>query len=72
MRISAKLLLLLGNAALGVVLLSSHPREAAGDVWPKTGCCRYDTSGNGVCCIDCCPAADGCKSSAACPKRSKT
>lgn len=73
MKISAKVLLLLGNAALGVVLLTARPRDAAGEQqWPKTGCCKHDTSGNGVCCVDCCTAVGGCTSSSACSKLPKT
>jgi hypothetical protein len=68
MRFSAKVLLLVGNAALGVVLLTARPRDAAGEVWPKTGCCKHDTAGNGVCCVDCCTAYGGCTSSSACSK----
>jgi hypothetical protein len=72
MKSSARVLLLMGNAALGVVLLTARPRDAAGEQWPRTGCCRFDTSGNGVCCIDCCTAYNGCTSSSACPKKERT
>ena len=73
MRFSAKVLLLVGNAALGVMLLAARPREAAGEQQgPRTGCCKHDTAGNGVCCADCCTAVNGCTSSAACPKQVKT
>jgi len=71
MKISARVLLLLGNAALGVVLLTAQPRDADAS-WQKTGCCKHDTSGNGVCCRDCCTMSDGCTSSSACPRLPKT
>lgn len=71
MRISAKVLLLLGNAALGLMLLTVGPPAAAAEPWPN-GCCKHDTSGNGVCCIDCCTSIRGCISSSACPKLPKT
>lgn len=69
MRISGNVLLLLGNAALGVVLLIAQPRDASGDSGPRTGCCRFDTMLNGVCCVDCCAIPSGCTSSAACPRK---
>jgi hypothetical protein len=69
MRISGRVLLLLGNAALGVVLLIAQPRDLSGHSGPRTGCCRFDTMDNGVCCVDCCAVLDGCRSSAACPRK---
>ncbi len=68
MKFSAKVLLLVGNAALGVVLLTAWPRDAVSEQWPRTGCCKHDTAGNGVCCVNCCTAVNGCTSSSACPK----
>jgi len=68
MKISTRALLLLGNVGLGILLLASRPRDATGEPWPKTGCCKHDTAGNGVCCVDCCTAVNGCTSSSACPK----
>jgi len=72
MKFSAKVLLLVGNAALGVVLLTAPPRDAVGQPSPKTGCCKHDMAGNGVCCIDCCTTNNGCTSSSACPKKPRT
>ena len=72
MRISAKVLLLLGNAALGCLLLAAQPRNAEA-TWQKQGCCKHDTSGNGVCCRDCCEVIyESCTSSTACPRMPKT
>lgn len=69
MKIRSKVLLVLGNAALGVVLLVTQPRGVSGQTGSKTGCCKFDMAGNGVCCVDCCTGVGGCTSSAACPKK---
>lgn len=72
MKINARVLLLVGNAALGFLLLAAQPRNVDAS-WQKLGCCKHDTSGQGVCCRDCCEVInDACTSSSACPRLPET
>jgi hypothetical protein len=66
-------ILLLFNAVLGIVILSTVSNKPvlaqlapnSGDD-ARRGCCKESTAGRRYCCVDCCNSGLNCDSSSAC------